>query len=326
MTKLSSAATTLRDRGLSTLLTATYNLLKQTIQAKLFGQDFIRKRVYDYTMYLDVNDRGISRTLSLFGQRELEHKIILERVLKPGMRVYDIGANIGYYALMELSLLHGKGELIAIEPSATNVSLLKKNLTLNGYHDVTVIAGAISAESGVKSFHLARQSNLNTFHAVGSGVAHLTGTTVDVHTYTVTELAEQYGAPDLIRMDVEGHEVEVIRGMLAAMTRKQFAPMILFETHPTRYSAEHDMVAILRELFALGYRVPLLASSWQRGTDIISRRGYQGSQVIKTDGVERVIFHDIAADDAIDFICHDGGARTVLLAPLTLDDQQPVEV
>ena len=44
---------------------------------------------------------GISRSLILFGTREVDHKIILERVLEPDMTVFDIGANIGYHVLME---------------------------------------------------------------------------------------------------------------------------------------------------------------------------------------------------------------------------------
>jgi hypothetical protein len=93
------------------------------------------------------------------------------------------------------------------------------------------------------------------------------------------------------------------------------APMILFETHLSRYSGDHDMAAVLAALYACGYTTRYLASSYQRGTEMIEGRGYGGSDPIPTDGVERVIFENIAESDAIDFICHSGGARTVLLAP-----------
>ena len=52
-------------------------------------------------------DRGISRTLLLFGKRELEHRIMLQEIVKEGSRIFDIGANIGYYAVME-ALMVGK--------------------------------------------------------------------------------------------------------------------------------------------------------------------------------------------------------------------------
>ena len=100
-----------------------------------------------------------------------------------------------------------------------------------------------------------------------------------------------------------------------ATVGSELAPLILFETHLSRYSAGHDMAAVLRALFASNYAVRYLSSSYERGTRLINGRGYHGSAPIPTDGVERVIFENIADDDAVDFICHTGGARTVLLAP-----------
>lgn len=267
-------------------------------------------------MWLDLEDRGISRSLLLFGRREMDHKAMLELVLKPGMTVFDIGANIGYYVLLELGLIGETGRMIAIEPSPSNIALLGRNLALNGASErVTVVEGAVSNQAGARHFHLSEQSNLNTFHADGGAELHLSGETIEVATYSLPDLAERFGPPDLIRMDVEGHEVEVIEGMLESVRAGKMAPMIIFETHRSRYSASHDMEAVLRGLFACGYRVPLLASSWQGGTAQIEARGYRGSAPIPTDGVERVIFENIGEDDAIEFICGDGGARTVLLAP-----------
>lgn len=315
MSLLNSAFETLRDRGASTLAAAACNLAYGNFQRQVLGRRFVARRVHDYRMWIDLEDRGISRTLLLFGKREMDHKIMLERVLKPGMTVFDIGANIGYYALMELGLIGGTGKIVAIEPSPANVVLLRRNLELNGAATaVTVIEGAVSDRLSERQFHLSEQSNLNTFHAEGAG-AHLSGEAIAVKTTTVAELAAKHGAPDLIRMDVEGHEVEVVNGMLDGVREGRMAPMIIFETHRTRYSPEHDMAAALRALFACGYEVPLLASSWQGGTALIEARGYKGSPPVATDGVERVIFEDIAQEDAIDFICNCGGARTVLLAP-----------
>ncbi|MEC9369127.1 MAG: FkbM family methyltransferase [Pseudomonadota bacterium] len=314
MASLSNVGSILRERGAGVLAGAVWNLTRGNLR-RLLGQRFIERQVHDYRMLLDMHDRGISRSLLLFGTREVEHKIILERVLKPGMTVFVIGAYFGYYALMDLGLIGSSGKLVAIEPSPTNVALLKRNLSLNGHKSVPVIETAISDKPGERLFHLSRQSNLGTFHDTGSGVRHLSGESIPVRTMTVPEIAAQHGAPDLIRMDVEGHEVEVIGGMLEHIRKRKLAPMILFETHLSRYSPEHDMAAILKALFDNGYTTRYLASSWERGTKIIEARGYKGSAPIATDGVQRVIFENISDADAIDFICKTGGARTVLLAP-----------
>ncbi|MBC7905495.1 MAG: FkbM family methyltransferase [Rhodospirillaceae bacterium] len=314
---LTSAFVTLRDRGPGTLVSAAFNLLWANFHKRVLGKRFLERKIHSYRLLLDLEDAGISRSLILFGTREVDHKIILEKVLKPGMSVLDIGANIGYYVLMELDLIGPQGRMVAVEPSPTNIELLKRNIALNGYADIPVVAGAISDKPGEREFFLAHQSNLNTFHTTGTGAKHLSGKTLDVHTYTVPELVAQYGAPDLIRMDVEGHEVEIFNGMLDAVEKGEIAPMVIFETHLSRYDADHDMETPLRRLFKAGYHVRYLASSSQRGTAIINERGYKGGAPIKTDDVERVIYENVSDDDAVDFICTVGGARTILLAKRT---------
>jgi FkbM family methyltransferase len=317
MSLISSAITTLSTRGGGAVIGAAYYLALGSLN-QLFGRRFMRKRIYDYQMWLDLEDRGISRTLLLFGERELDHKIMLERVLKPGMTVLDIGANIGYYALMERRLVGDTGRLIMVEPSPSNVQLLRRNLALNNVAEATVIEAAVSNDSGSRAFNMSHMSNLNTFHPTSAGDIHLSGETIDVTTLTVPEIAAQHGAPDLIRMDVEGHEVEVLDGMIAAVQQGLLRPMVIFETHLSRYGAEHDMADVLRRLFALGYRVTLAASSWQNGTKLVEARGYSGATRVQTDDVERVIFTDISNDHALEFICSTGGLRTVLLAPDTV--------
>ncbi|MBF0176834.1 MAG: FkbM family methyltransferase [Magnetococcales bacterium] len=314
---ISNIATVLRHRGPAGLARVVLNGLQILVQGRLLGERFLEKPIYNYRMFLDTQDRGISRTLLLFGSRELDHKIILEEVLKPGMTVFDIGANIGYYVLMEQGLIGPQGRIVAIEPSPANAELLKKNLALNGCPQVTLLACAVSDRHDRQTFHLAAQSNLNTFHPVGSGTTHLTGKTIDVETITVPELLPEHGAPDLIRMDVEGHEVEVINGLVDAVEAGKMAPMIVFETHLTRYTPDHDLEKPLRRLFACGYGVPMAASSSAAGTAKVEARGYRGGEPIHTDFLTRVIFRDIKPDDAIEFICHSGGLRTVLLQKIT---------
>ena len=124
---LKSSFQAFNTRGFSKTVSAIfYHCLSFIL--KSFGMKYLRKKIFNFEMYLDLYDRGISRTPILFGERELEHKRIIEMVLKPGMNFLDIGANIGYYALMQLKIIGDKGQLIAVEPSETNIKLLRKNL------------------------------------------------------------------------------------------------------------------------------------------------------------------------------------------------------
>jgi FkbM family methyltransferase len=294
-------------------LRATVQSLRGAAHQKL-GHRFIEQPIYSYRMLLDLEDKGISRTLLLFGERELEHKIMLERVLRPGMTVLDIGANIGYYALMELGMIGRSGTLIAVEPSPSNIELLRRNLALNNWTGIEVHQAAMSDKSGQRAFFMSEMSNLNTFHDTGTGALHLKGTTIEVETTTIPTIMA--GRPlDLVRMDVEGHEVEVLSGLLPSVERGEMAPMIIFETHLSRYGADHDIEAPLRRMFACGYRVALAGSSSERGSKIVRGHGYSSLESVRSDGVVREIFADIGEEHAIQMITREGGLRTVLLAP-----------
>lgn len=314
-----SIYTTWRDRGLPALICAIFNHILAAFLRDLLGRPYIQRRIHNYRMLLDLNDLGLSRSLLLFAKREMDHKLLLEKIVKPNMTIYDIGANIGYYPLMELGLIGRGGTLIAIEPVATNIALLERNFSLNNYKTnnshVVVVHGAVSDSVGTQSFHLSSHSNLGTFHPKGSASDLITGETIEVRTYTVPELAKKFGAPDLIRMDVEGHEVEILDGMIESIRANYMRPSIIFETHLTRYSSTHNMEKTLQNLFSCNYGVPLAATSQKTGTDRLTALGYVPGPPIVTDGVERVIIENIKPADAVQLICQTGGLRTVVLSP-----------
>jgi len=311
---LASAVNVLRHKGPVGLASATLAQARINISRDIFGKRFIKKRIHDFWMYLDTNDPGISRTLLLFGSREEDHRIILKRVLRPGMRILDIGANIGYYVLMERSMIGPDGHIIAVEAAPANTDLLNMSLAENNAENVTVRQWAVSSDSGIKKFHLSELSNLNSFAGAGDAPQRLTGEVIDVETKTVPQIAAEFGVPDLIRMDVEGHEVEIFNGMLGAIESGELSPMIIFETHIRRYARDHDFVRPLERMFAAGYEVRYLASSSESGTKIINNLGYRGGAPFRTDFKWRSIYENIAPNHAIGLICRTGGARTVLLA------------
>ena len=313
-TKISSILNVVTKRGVFALISAITGVAVAAVH-KVIGRRFLQRQIYDYRMWLDLNDPGISRGLLLFGNRELEHREMLFRIVRPGMTIFDVGANIGYYAIMESKLVGDTGRIIAVEPSHTNVELLQRNLSLNSLGNVTVLQGAISDKVGKAKFHLSYQSNLNTFHDVGSGSEHLSGASIDVETQTIENLAKNYGAPDLIRMDVEGHEVAVLNGAMGAIEAGKIQPLVIFETHLSRYSSTNNMANVLKRMFDLGYGVTMAASSWEGGSHIVQSFGYKSDMSINTDGNIRKIFSEISNDDAIQLICETGGLRTVLLSP-----------
>ena len=302
-----------RYLGVLGVLTAVY-FASLTAIARAIGVKTMKKKVFNYKLYLDTGDRGLSRTLFLFGRREIDHYKMLQEILKPGMKILDIGANIGYYAIMESKMIGPTGRITAIEPMLPNIQMLRRNIRLNGITNIEVVHGAVSESAGTGQMYMSSHSNLHTFHKDGSAAAYLASTPVDVPTLTLRDAAALQGTQvELIRMDVEGHEVEILGQLVDLVRENVMTPQVIFETHLSRYTSDNDFVPVLNDLFALGYTVRTAASSSESGTKHVKALGYEGSAPFYSDFGTRALFNNISNEHAVDLICNTGGLRTVLL-------------
>ena len=82
--------------------------------------------IYDYKLQIPMQYDGIGKALFIFKCRELDHKWIIDNELLYGNTVLDLGANIGYYAVMAAKKIGNEGKIYAIEPDPRNIELLKK--------------------------------------------------------------------------------------------------------------------------------------------------------------------------------------------------------
>ena len=281
----------------------------------------LKRKIFNYYMYLDPKDRGISRTLLLFGERELDHKLILERIVKKNMKIFDIGANIGYYVLMESNLIGEKGKILAIEPVDKNIKLLRKNLKLNNNKITKTIQIAVSNDNkkNKKNFLISTHSNLG--HLVSDQESRLIKKRavnkeeiklIRTKTINIKTLIKKNFIPDFIRMDIEGSEAEII-GSLAKLNLKKY-PIICFETHTSKYKNSNKMRDSLKQIFKKGYRVKFVSTSYKEASTKLNKLGYRPYyRNIKTDDVIRDIYKDLKKEHAINLICNKGGLRTILM-------------
>src|SRR3989304_7316362 len=110
-----------------------YRLLKCLLS------DLTKERVIEvngYRLSTMPNDPGISSELLFFKTHEPLTTELLKKELKKGMICLDIGANIGYYALLERKIVGSEGRVIAVEPSPLNFSFLRKNISQNRFNDI----------------------------------------------------------------------------------------------------------------------------------------------------------------------------------------------
>ena len=322
---------TIKTKGFVTAMLAIKNFFIILLVKFFSSSVLIKKKVFNYKMFLDPGDKGISRTLLLFGERELDHKIILEKVLKKNMKIFDIGANIGYYVLMETKIVGDKGKIVAIEPVPLNMKLLKKNLELNNNKITKTIQVALSSynkkNSSKESFVLSSHSNLGRLirkneininkKKIIENLNKEKKKIIKINTMNIKELIQKTFLPDFIRMDIEGKETDIL-DELASLKLKKY-PIICFETHTSQYKknqGKRNMEKTLRKIFQRGYKTKYASTSYEKGSIQLKKLGYKPYYSnIKTDDVTREIYKDLKKQDVIDLICYQGGLRTILMFP-----------
>ncbi len=146
----------------------------------------------------------------------------LERILKPGMGVVDVGAHVGYYTLLAARRVGPQGRVFAFEPEPTNHELLCKNSQLNEYRNIMAEQKAVGAQSGTARLYLSDldSGSHSLYRAHGEHVEH-GERFVDIGLVSLDAFLEQQGWPriDLIKIDVEGAESDVLRGMQKVLGR-----------------------------------------------------------------------------------------------------------
>jgi FkbM family methyltransferase len=224
----------------------------------------IIKTIQGSKMILDLNDIGISRELACYGVHEKNSTAEVKKIITPGMQILEVGANIGYYALLETRLAGPTGHLYAMEPSPYNFDLLTNNLNLNGLKNYDLYKLAAGATAGKAPFLLSGRSNLSTFVERED----LTGEEVEVD---VIKLDDKFGDKkvDFIRMDVEGYEGEILRGSEGILSSDKKPKYFFIEVHSDLLHKKNSSARhIVEFLGKYGYEIH--KSFWRGGSEFVA--------------------------------------------------------
>jgi FkbM family methyltransferase len=129
--------------------------------------------------------------------------------LEPGMRVFDIGANVGYYTEKFADRVGPSGSVHAFEPVPASASVIKGLVAAKPWIEVHQCAVADQPGELVMAIDASSTSPNNKI--VLSGAAD-SGDSLSVPVVTIDQMAKTAGVPDAIKIDVEGYEWHVIRG------------------------------------------------------------------------------------------------------------------
>jgi FkbM family methyltransferase len=205
-------------------------------------------------MFLLPRKADINQDLFVYKKREpiCTNYLIHSGMLKEGDVALDIGANIGYYVLIESQLVGKRGHVYAVEPVLSTFKQMQKNVGLNNSKNVSTFQLAFGAERDEKSaIYVSGKSNLSSMSrdAVGGTLEY----SQEVVMETVDNFLKGKASPNIVRMDVEGFEYEIIKGMTETLKGNV---KILVELHPLpRYMKPGKMEEIFQILEQNNFKV-----------------------------------------------------------------------
>jgi FkbM family methyltransferase len=217
--------------------------------------------VFGHLVFLDTRDTSLLPSLVAHGYWEAGVTRLLLRLLRPGQRVVEVGANVGYYTLLFASRVGPHGSVTAFEANPRTVELLRRTLATNGLaRAADVVPTAVCDRPGRATLHrLARQQGSSSLYAFGPDDLAAwddEASPLDVET---TSLDAHFGpdAPpvDLVKIDAEGAEPAIVAGMPRLLARSPHVRLVMEFIPAQLRRAGHDPRGFLASLASLGFRV-----------------------------------------------------------------------
>ena len=185
----------------------------------------VEKAVRDFRMLLDTEDAGMSTNLMNGSGWEGPAPDIVSELVQPGWTVIEMGACLGFYAMIEAN----EGAIVyVIEPDPHNIEIIQANIKLNEFYSAIAFKLAISDKDGYASFRPSpTRSDRGKLSEDGK---------MDVETVTLDSFVARQGIEkvDMLRFDIEGAEVELVKGGQDTLGRMKKGSWIFADIHPMK--------------------------------------------------------------------------------------------
>ena len=212
------------------------------------------RNIENFQMYVDLNDQAVGAPIAN-ASYEPHVTDVFKKHLKPGMKVLDIGANIGYFSILAAKLVGDTGQVFAIEPNMENCKLLQASKDLNKLDQLLILQFAAGHTTGLLT--------LNTSYSNGTTSTLSNNVDVLMASKTVSaikldNLREFDAGIDFIKIDVEGAEYSALFGAKELISK--FKPIIVSEFSPTAMPSISgvDGATYLNFLCSLGYEISVI--------------------------------------------------------------------
>jgi len=177
--------------------------------------------------------------------------------IEEGMVVIDIGANVGVYTFSAARRVGANGKVIAVEPLPKCIDLLKETCHLNNFSNVLICESAVSNQVGKVKFSTDKKNETNQVLLEEKTPDQVNTITVDALTLDTIPTMYNLEKIDFIKIDAEGHEMQVFHG--ATEVLKVFKPKIMYENVDGVHRSNLPVANYLRDMeYDLFYYQPYL--------------------------------------------------------------------
>lgn len=176
----------------------------------------LTRSIYGHKLYVNTRDYSLAPHILLDGYWENWITNVFRKVVRPGMKVLDIGSNIGWYSVLAADLIGSTGRLTSFEANPEIAELAYRNIMINGYLDrATVVNKAVFSTSTDLEFHLYDRymgsSSLFASEAAAKSY-HDELRTITVQAVALDDYFQPGSQVDFIKMDAEGAEPHILKG------------------------------------------------------------------------------------------------------------------
>lgn len=210
--------------------------------------------IHGFDMYAFESDEDVGRPI-LHGVYEPHVTAVFRQYVKPGMRVLDIGANIGYFTMLAASLVGKEGHVHAIEPNARNTKLVEASRRANEYTNITIHQVAASNSEGLLALNYTYSNGTTADPSEDLGALLGSNTVPSIRIDTLLGPTETI---DFIKIDIEGAEYRALAGAAGVIERSR--PVIVSEFSPTAMPGFSGVTGIeyLQFLTSKGYELAVI--------------------------------------------------------------------
>lgn len=208
-------------------------------------------------LHLPARDSVIAPWVREYGNWEPAETAVLRSLLRPGDAFLDVGAHVGYHVLGAARLVGPRGHVLAVEPSARVLGLLRHNIAVNlpgELQDVVAVLPAAAWDIDARlSLVLSPDGNSGATRVEPEADGEL-------EAFALGGRAEVLGRTwRLVMTDLEGYDQRALRGLLPVLRRDR--PHVLTEFNPgSIFAVGEDPVAVIEEYTSWGYDVRALAT------------------------------------------------------------------